>query len=53
MAEADDEKLRALLAEVAVDDDGLAALLADLAGGEPKTGLTDPDAVPDPPAEPG
>jgi hypothetical protein len=52
MAQADDEKLRALLAEVAVDDDGLAALLADLAGGEPKAGLTDPDAVPEPAAEP-
>jgi DNA modification methylase len=52
MAEADDERLRSLLAEVAVDDDGLAALLADLAGGEPKAGLTDPDAVPEPAAEP-
>jgi len=52
MAQADDEKLRALLAEVAVDDDGLAALLADLAGGEPKAGLTDPDDVPEPAAEP-
>jgi hypothetical protein len=52
MAGRDDEKLRALLADVAVDDDGLAALLADLAGNDPGAGLTDPDAVPDPPTEP-
>ena len=52
MAGRDDEKLRALLADVTVDDAGLLALLGDLAGGEPKAGLTDPDEVPEPPAEP-
>jgi hypothetical protein len=52
MAGRDDEKLRALLADVTVDDAGLLALLGDLAGGEPKPGLTDPDEVPEPPAEP-
>jgi site-specific DNA-methyltransferase (adenine-specific) len=48
MAVADDDRLRELLAEVAVDDEGLAALLADLSPAEPKAGLTDPDDVPDP-----
>ncbi len=52
MAGRDDEKLRALLADVSVDDAGLLALLGDLAGSEPKTGLTDPDDVPEPPDEP-
>lgn len=52
MAGRDDEKLRALLAEVTVDDAGLLALLGDLGGSEPKAGLTDPDEVPEPPAEP-
>lgn len=52
MAQADDERLRALLAEVTVDDAGLLALLGDLAGSEPKVGLTDPDDVPEPPEEP-
>ena len=52
MAGRDDEKLKALLADVAVDDEGLLALLGDLAGSEPKAGLTDPDEVPEPPAEP-
>ena len=50
MAGRDDEKLRALLAEITVDDAGLAALLGDLAG--VKTGRTDPDDVPEPPEEP-
>jgi len=52
MAGRDDEKLRALLADVTVDDAGLLALLGDLRGDEPKTGLTDPDEVPEPPLEP-
>jgi DNA modification methylase len=52
MAERDDDKLRALLADVTVDDAGLLALLGDLRGDEPKTGLTDPDEVPEPPEEP-
>jgi hypothetical protein len=52
MAGRDDEKLRELLADVTVDDAGLLALLGDLAGSEPKTGLTDPDEVPEPPDEP-
>jgi len=50
MAGRDDEKLRALLADITVDDAGLAALLSDLAG--PKAGRTDPDDVPEPPEEP-
>lgn len=52
MAGRDDEKLKALLADVTVDDAGLLALLGDLGGSEPKTGLTDPDEVPEAPAEP-
>jgi len=52
LADRDDEKLRSLLAEIAVDDAGLLALLRDLAGGDPKAGLTDPDDVPEPSAEP-
>ncbi len=52
MADRDDEKLRALLDEVTVDDAGLAALLGDLAGGDPKAGLTDPDDVPEPSEQP-
>ncbi len=51
MADQDDERLRELLAEVAVDDEGLAALLADLASQIEKPGLTDPDDVPEPPDE--
>jgi DNA modification methylase len=50
MATRDDEKLRALLADITVDNAGLAALLADVAG--VKTGRTDPDEVPEPPTEP-
>jgi len=46
MATRDEEKLRALLAEVTVDDAGLRRLLADMAG--PNTGLTDPDDLPEP-----
>jgi DNA modification methylase len=49
MADQDDERLRSLLAEVAVDDDGLAALLVDLAGEIERPGLVDPDDVPEPP----
>ena len=52
MAGRDDEKLRTLLAEITVDDAGLLALLGDLAGNDPKAGLTDPDEVPETPAEP-
>jgi hypothetical protein len=52
MAGRDDEKLKALLADVTVDNAGLLALLGDLAGNEPKAGLTDPDEVPEPPKEP-
>jgi hypothetical protein len=43
MAERDDEKLRALLADVTVDDAGLLALLGEVSGDAPKAGLTDPD----------
>ena len=52
MAGRDEEKLRALLADVTVDDAGLLALLGDLAGSDPKAGLTDPDEVPEPPRSP-
>jgi len=52
MAGRDDEKLRALIAEITVDDAGLLALLGDLAGNDPKAGLTDPDDVPETPEEP-
>jgi DNA modification methylase len=52
MATADTEKLEELLAGITVDDAGLAALLGDLAGNDPKAGLTDPDDVPEPPEEP-
>jgi hypothetical protein len=52
MAGRDDEKLRALLADITVDDAGLLALLGDLAGDDPKAGLTDPDEVPETPREP-
>lgn len=52
MAGRDEEKLRALLADVSVDDAGLLALLGDLGGDDPKAGLTDPDEVPEPPEEP-
>ena len=52
MATQDDERLRSLLAEVAVDDEGLAALLADLAPADPTARLTDPDEVPEPPETP-
>lgn len=46
MAEADDEALRALMADV-VADGALAGMLAELAGTtEPKAGKTDPDDVP-------
>jgi DNA modification methylase len=51
MAVPDADRLAALLAEITVDDAGLAALLRDLGGSEPKAGLTDPDDVPDLPAE--
>jgi len=50
MAGRDDEKLRALLADITVDDAGLQALLGDLAG--VKAGRTDPDDVPEPSEEP-
>ena len=49
MAGQDKEKLQTLLADVSVDDAGLLALLRSLA---PKAGRTDPDAVPETPAEP-
>jgi DNA modification methylase len=51
MAGTDDEKLRALLAEVSVDSEALAAMLAELAPPETKAGLTDPDDIPAPPDE--
>lgn len=52
MAGTDQEALDALLAEVVVDDAGLRALLGDLAGNDPKAGLTDPDEVPETPEDP-
>jgi hypothetical protein len=47
MAIADSEQLDALLAEVSVSDEALRAMLDGLRS-EPKAGLTDPDAVPEP-----
>jgi DNA modification methylase len=52
MATTDEAKLRELLAEVSVDSEALRAMLAALAPAEPKSGLTDPDDVPEPPDEP-
>jgi len=52
MATADTAKLEELLAGISVDDAGLLALLGDLAGNDPKAGLTDPDEVPEIPEEP-
>src|SRR5450756_3231871 len=52
MATADTAKLEELLAGISVDDAGLLALLGELAGDDPKAGLTDPDDVPEPPEEP-
>ena len=52
MATADTAKLEQLLAGITVDDTGLLALLGDLAGNDPKAGLTDPDDVPEPSQEP-
>jgi hypothetical protein len=52
MATADDEKLRALLADITVDDAGLLALLGGLLPNAPKVGLTDPDELPEPSEEP-
>ncbi|CAN5749739.1 hypothetical protein BH23CHL7_BH23CHL7_17220 [soil metagenome] len=49
MAGTDEEKLRELLADVAVDSEALAAMLAELAPRETGPGLTDPDDVPEPP----
>jgi DNA modification methylase len=51
MATTDDEKLRALLADVSVDSEALLAMLARLAPGEAREGLTDPDDIPEPPDE--
>jgi DNA modification methylase len=52
MATADTAKLEELLAGISVDDAGLLALLGELAGNNPKAGLTDPDEVPEVPEEP-
>ena len=52
MATADTAKLEELLAGITVDDAGLLALLGDLAGNDPKAGLTDPDEVPEPSESP-
>ncbi len=51
MAGTDDEKLRALLADVSVDSEALAAMLAGLAPPATTAGLIDPDEVPEPPDE--
>ena len=52
LAGADGERLTALLAEVAVDDAGLRALLDELAASAPRPSFTDPDDVPELPADP-
>ncbi len=49
MAGVDDEKLRALLADVSVDSEALAAMLSGIAPVATKAGLIDPDDVPAPP----
>lgn len=52
MADTDQTKLGALVAEISVDDAGLRHLLGDLAGPEERRGgLTDPDDAPGLPAE--
>jgi DNA modification methylase len=51
MAVVDEDQLRELLAEVTIDQEDLAALLKSLAP-PPRSGLTDPDVVPDIPDEP-
>src|SRR5262249_26133550 len=60
LAQANAEALTALLASVDTDSPAVQDLLKDLAAGHlapffdpgPQTGLTDPDAIPDPPDEP-
>ena len=54
MATADPEKLAALLADAEANDEALRAMLTQLGSraGAAAAGLTDPDAVPEPPAEP-
>jgi DNA modification methylase len=52
MANAENDALAALLADLSVEDAGLAALLADLAADLPRAGLTDPDEAPALPREP-
>ncbi len=52
MATYDSEALAALLTDLSANDRGLDALLADLAGSEPRVGMTDPDDVPEPPDAP-
>jgi DNA modification methylase len=49
MAGSDDEKLRALLADVSVDSEALAAMLSGIAPSATKAGRTDPDEIPAPP----
>lgn len=52
MAEQDDERLRALLADVTAEDEGFRDFLAGLAKpAGPRPGLTDPDEIPEPPDE--
>ena len=52
MAGQDDRILRELLDGIRTDSDALKDLWADLAKRPPAPGLTDPDAVPEPPPEP-
>ena len=52
LAGTDGERLTALLAEVAVDDAGLRALLDELAASAPRPSFTDPDDLPELPADP-
>ncbi len=51
MAGVDDERLRALLADVSVDSEALAAMLSGIAPAGTKAGQTDPDDIPAPPDE--
>ncbi len=52
LAATDGASLAALLAQVSVADVGLQALLDELAASTPRLALTDPDDVPEVPAEP-
>ncbi len=51
VAQPDEEKLRALLADLSVDSEALAAMLAELVPAQHRVGNADPDDIPAPPDE--